>query len=438
MRQRIDLYCLCWNDARMLPYFFQHYDDMVDRYFVLDNGSTDGSLSLLEGHGRVEITHFDVPGDSFVEEERRLADTMWQGSDADWVIVIEIDEHLYRPNLAEYLRRCTTQGITAIRSIGYEMVSDTFPTRTRPLVEQVTVGARSLPHDRLCIFNPKEITETNFGLGRHTADPAGRVVWPDNREVLLLHYKGVGMEYLIARSAELRLGLKERDLEEGWGVQYTWSPAEITARWGAVKAASGPVPGLGVLKHIEPAKYFEEQRIVELSGLFDSEWYMANYPDVERMLCAPVVPADALSHYCAHGWEQGRQPNFYFDPNWYCTTYPEMHTAGRNPLRDYLEHGEKEGASPSPRFNTKWYRDEHHLPIEESPLQHYLSRRKVGMVSPLPEFDVVKYCQRHPKVLAVGYDPFEHYCNRKPRPHPAVVTRTKPRSGEKKKTKRRR
>lgn len=395
----------------MLPYFFRHYDDIVDRYFVYDNGSTDGSLSLLEQHGRVEITHFDVPGDSFVEEERRLADTIWRNSDADWVIVTEIDEHLYHPNLTDYLQRSSDRGITAIRSIGYEMVSDRFPTDSQPLFDLVTTGARSIPHDRLCIFNPKAIEESNFGLGRHTAEPTGRVVWPATREVLLLHYKGLGMEYVIARSGELRQGLRSRDLAEGWGVHYTWSPAEITTAWRGVGAAAGPVPGLGALKNVEPAKYFEEQRVVEQSGLFDGEWYLAAYPDVKRGLCAPVSD-EALSHYCAYGWKEYRRPNFYFDPQWYCTNYPQMHTAGRNPLYDYVTCGEKEGAWPSPLFNADWYRAQHGLPVEESPLRHYLTRRTTGLVSPLPDFDVEKYCQSHPEVLSMREDPFENYHKR--------------------------
>ena len=143
-RQRIELYCLCWNDARMLPFFFRHYDDLVDKYFVYDNGSTDGSLTLLQNHGRVEVSHFEVDGDSFCEVERRLGDTIWQNSDADWVIVTDIDEHIYHPNLTAYLQRCTGEGITAIQSIGYEMVSDHFPAENKLLVDAVTVARHPL------------------------------------------------------------------------------------------------------------------------------------------------------------------------------------------------------------------------------------------------------------------------------------------------------
>jgi hypothetical protein len=245
----------------MLPFFFRHYDDLVDKYCVFDNGSTDDSLPLLESHPKVEVTHFDVLGDSFVEEERRLGDTIWRNSAADWVIVTDIDEHIYHPQLTKYLRRCTDEGITAIQSVGYEMISDRFPTGSEPLVEQVTIGTRSAGLDRLCIFNPKAITETNFTAGRHEAKPTGRVVWPASFEVLLLHYKQLGVNYPIARSAELRQGLRPKDLAQSWGVHYTWSPAEITTRWEEIRALAGPVPGLGELKHIEPARYFEDGRL---------------------------------------------------------------------------------------------------------------------------------------------------------------------------------
>jgi hypothetical protein len=402
--QTIHLYCLCWNDARMLPYFFRHYDRIVDKYFVFDNGSTDASLSMLENHERVEITPFEVPGDSFVEEERRLGDTIWRHSNADWVIITDIDEHIYHPYLIDYLRRCKERNITAIQSIGYEMVSDTFPSAAEPLTELVVMGVRSGGHDRLCIFNPKAVTATNFGPGRHKAKPEGRIVWPEYPEALLLHYKQLGKQYLVARSAELRRGLRSRDLQSSWGVHYTWSAAKIAANWRKMKKASGPVPGLGTLKHMEPAKYFEEERILRQSGLVDQEWYLVAYPDVESAGADPVV------HFCVHGWKEGRRPNFYFDPEWYCANYPELHTDGRNPLYEYVVAGERKSAWPSPLFNTGWYRVEHGLSEGESPLRHYLRRRLKGLVSPLPEFDVVGYCQSHPEILTAGDDPFENYC----------------------------
>jgi hypothetical protein len=402
--QRIHLYCLCWNDARMLPYFFRHYDSFVDRYFVYDNGSTDGSIDMLHAHGSVEVRHFDVTGDSFVEEERRLGDTMWQGSDADWVIVTDIDEHIYHPDLSGYLLSCREQGITAIQSVGYEMISESFPVEDRLLVETITEGVRSSGLDRLCIFDPQAITATNYEPGRHGANPEGQVVWPAYPQILLLHYKQLGTEYLIARSSELRQGLRSGDLEKEWGTHYTWSAAKLRANWKKMKAGAATVPGLGSLSHIEPSKYAEEESVVRLSGLIDGKWYLGAYPDVDS------VKADPLLHFSIHGWREGRKPNFYFDPRWYRRKYPRLSSAKRNPLYDFIVRGEAEDAWPSPFFDTPWYRKEYGLSPTESPLRHYMARRGSGQVSPNPEFDAIEYCRSHPEVVTEGDDPFEHYC----------------------------
>src|SRR5947209_6113221 len=237
--QRIHLYTLCWNDARLLPYFFRHYDRYVDQYFIYDNGSTDGSLEILHGHDRVRCSHFEVHGDSFVEEEQRLSDSIWRQSigAADWVFVVDIDEHVYHPDLPGFLRRCTEQGVSAIQAIGYEMVADGFPTGPSQLSDLVTEGTRSAGHHKLCIFNPE----------------------------------------LITRSAELSPGLRSRDHEQGWGRQYQWSAAEIAQRWAQLRAIAGPVPGLGVLRDVEPAEFHDESTVRD-SGLFDRQWYLATYP----------------------------------------------------------------------------------------------------------------------------------------------------------------
>ena len=401
--QRVELYCLCWNDARMLPHFFRCYDGLVDQYFIYDNGSTDGSLEILARHPRVSVFHFETAGDSFVSEECRLGDTIWQGSKADWVIVTDIDEHIYHPNLLTYLRECTDEGVTAIQSIGYEMVSKTFPRLTKPLAEQVTRGARSIGHDRLCVFNPTAIEKTNFGPGRHTAKPGGRVHWPPYPQVLLLHFKQLGVNYLVARSAELMQGLRPRDIKEGWGAQYTWARKEIIANWKRLAELAVPVPGLGSLKDVAPDRYCEEERIIGLSGLVDEDWYLSIYPDVGSTNFNPVL------HFCIHGWREGRKPNFYFETEWYLLTYPSDDARMQNPLYDYIVRAEKEDAWPSEHFNTGWYRALHGIPYEESPLRHYLLRKKTGQVSPTPEFDAVEYSRTHPEVLSACEDPFEHF-----------------------------
>jgi hypothetical protein len=73
---------------------------------------------------------------------------------------------------------------------------------------------------KLRIFDPDALEETNFGFGGHGASPMGRLraAWRD--ELLLLHYKYLGIDYTRARSAALRSRLGPDDHANKWGDHY--------------------------------------------------------------------------------------------------------------------------------------------------------------------------------------------------------------------------
>ena len=33
----VHVYAQCWNEVEMLPFFFRHYDGLVDQYFIYDD-----------------------------------------------------------------------------------------------------------------------------------------------------------------------------------------------------------------------------------------------------------------------------------------------------------------------------------------------------------------------------------------------------------------
>jgi len=79
----VHLYAQCWNDAWMLPFFFRHYDALVDRYFIYDDGSTDGTPTLLAGHPRVEAGRFGRSvADSFVLRSSRFQTSVGSRAEA--------------------------------------------------------------------------------------------------------------------------------------------------------------------------------------------------------------------------------------------------------------------------------------------------------------------------------------------------------------------
>ena len=266
---RIDLYTRCWNDARMLGFFFRHYDRLVSRYVVYDDGSTDDSLDLLRSNPKVEIRPTPPYSDptSRVASGLAILESCWKESRgvADWVIVTDIDEHLHHPDLENYLKACKQTGVTVIPALGYEMLADEFPQSGLWLSQSLTMGAPSSDSSKLNIFAPDQIETTNYAVGRHTADPKGIVIAPSRDELLLLHYKFLGFERTKQRLEEYRTRQRQKDLEMYWGNQYSWSREQLMERWQQLTSRLGDIsrPDLNPwLSHDEPRWWKDFERTV--------------------------------------------------------------------------------------------------------------------------------------------------------------------------------
>jgi hypothetical protein len=148
------------------------------------------------------------------------------------------------------------------------------------------------------------------------------------------------------------------------------------------------------------------------SALFDTVYYMSHNLDVFH------AHANALAHFNASGWHEGRDPNGFFSVNGYLATNPDVKANGTNPLDHYDQTGWHEGRDPSANFDTKLYLM-HNPDVAAAgvdPLQHYLQNgmaegrqayQAIGTAA--SGFDAEYYLLHNPDVAASGMDPLAHF-----------------------------
>ncbi|MFM0212256.1 glycosyltransferase family 61 protein [Paraburkholderia sediminicola] len=106
-------------------------------------------------------------------------------------------------------------------------------------------------------------------------------------------------------------------------------------------------------------------KFVSLLHLIDKDYYLKRYPDVA------TAKLDPVEHYVIYGFREGRSPNRWlasckdgvtlvlrsiirrliaFDADYYLMQYPDVASAGLDPVTHYMRNGFWEGRSPNRKF----------------------------------------------------------------------------------------
>jgi len=203
-----------------MPYFLRHYCQFAD-IILLESCSTDRTVQLVQEVGG-EVWHYDHPDEINDQLFLDIKNNCWKESTADWVIIVDADEYVYHPNLVKMLGETDA---TIFLPRLFNMFTDTFPTTSGQIYEEVTGGREG--GAKMNLFRPSEIKEINYAIGCHNAHPTGNVNLSINSEIMTLHMRHLGSDYVIDRNAKGARRLSDLNKNMGWGYHVNASPDEV-------------------------------------------------------------------------------------------------------------------------------------------------------------------------------------------------------------------
>jgi UDP:flavonoid glycosyltransferase YjiC (YdhE family)/glycosyltransferase involved in cell wall biosynthesis len=287
-RMKIHVYTVCWNEEDLLPFYFKHYERFVDKVIVYDNMSSDKTPELLESHPLCERRTYDSGGEVRDDFLLKLKNNAWKESrgKADWVIVCDVDEFIFHPDLVAYLSSCKERGVTIPQPTGFNMVSDQWPEPDKQIWEQIRDGRPDLFFSKKAVFDPNEIKEINYRPGAHTCFPAGRVKEERDPNFKLLHYKYIGgVEWFRKRRTRFAKRLSQLNKRFGWGTQAR--AADAAQEYEYEKSLARPIN----LDYQAAANEAQRKKVLFVAGI-------GGLPDVTRLagLAHALDPAKYEAH----------------------------------------------------------------------------------------------------------------------------------------------
>lgn len=97
------------------------------------------------------------------------------------------------------------------------------------------------------------------------------------------------------------------------------------------------------------------------------------------------------------------------DKNWYLTFYKDLTGSDVCPVEHYVLFGWKEGRNPNAFFDTNWFISKYQLEGNVCPLLYYIDNWKAEALLPSPKFDAIDYVETHSDVREAGIEPLSHY-----------------------------
>ena len=216
----IDVFSICYNEQRLMPFFMRHYS-FARNIYIYDNHSSDNSRAIAHNMGAKVKTFGTAQLDD--REYLKIKNTVYKTSDADYVIVCDLDEFLYHPNLLNYLEELKQKGIQLPEIQGYNIYSENWPIDN---ILEIDTGFYDLNFSKQIIFSPK--VDIKFNYGCHTNAAQGR----RGGQMYALHYRCMGgVTEMIARHQMYSGRMCEFNKSHKLGGHYFRTPEQLKLEW---------------------------------------------------------------------------------------------------------------------------------------------------------------------------------------------------------------
>ncbi len=237
----MEAFILCFNESKMIGHTLNYYTRFCDKITIIDNQSTDNSVAIVkEKFPDVIIEELDTGGEYREDLQIDIRNNRWKDSEADYVIMADMDEFIVDTNLVSKLEDMKCQKIAVPKVTGYNMFSETFPEDYNTLIlDQVTQKFKDRNFDKKIIFSPKWVKEMNFGPGSHFCTPEykeGVNLQTDHSfELTLLHFKFLGREYLYEKHHSYARRMSEVNQKYKHGLQYKLENEHVDNAFNKIK-----------------------------------------------------------------------------------------------------------------------------------------------------------------------------------------------------------
>ena len=228
----IDVYTLCWNEMAILPFVIEAWKRFARHVYVFDNGSTDGSIEFLKQYDWITVEHFGKDTEKSNALNSNIKNTKWKGSDADYVVVCDLDECLVGKDVIKTLEDCKKRGATIVETEWYDFIN---PQNEIPQYEEgktlyeVSPYATRNKTSKTLVFDPKKITDMNYGVGAHRCYPKG-IIKKFKPTGLFVHHINncLCLDYKLKRYEMQNARRSAEDKRKGWGIHYGWDKERST------------------------------------------------------------------------------------------------------------------------------------------------------------------------------------------------------------------